>query len=202
MPPRAAYSEQVAAMVRRELAKDPAVGNDVLREKARGLGRGVRRLSPRQFHATYRLPALRSVASVTKSAPAANNTAKSGARNPTTGAAKSAGTTPIETPAVANPVPAPPAGPSAPAAPTVKSRSNGSPAPVEMAPPPASAIPTPTPSSKALARPHAAEREAVRGILQLVAREALATEDRASFVRLLDGLDERAAVILGRFGRA
>ena len=46
-----------------------------------------------------------------------------------------------------------------------------------------------------------AEREAVRAILQTVAREALGTEDRASFVRLLDSLDERSAVILSIFGR-
>jgi hypothetical protein len=57
-------------------------------------------------------------------------------------------------------------------------------------------------TSKAVARPHAAEREAVRQILQLVAREALATEDRASFVRLLERLDERAALILNVFGRS
>ena len=70
---------------------------------------------------------------------------------------------------------------------------------------PASAAPasaSPASSSRALARPHAAEREAVRAILQTVVREALATEDRGSFIRLLDSLDERAAMILGIFGRS
>jgi hypothetical protein len=46
------------------------------------------------------------------------------------------------------------------------------------------------------------EREAVRQLLQLVAREALATEDRAGFVRLVDSLDERAAVIIGLLRRS
>jgi hypothetical protein len=44
MPPRAAYDEQVVAMVRRELAKDPDVGNDLLREKAAEIDRAMRRL--------------------------------------------------------------------------------------------------------------------------------------------------------------
>jgi hypothetical protein len=52
-----------------------------------------------------------------------------------------------------------------------------------------------------VARPHAAEREMVRQVLQQVAREALATEDRTAFVRLHDSLDERATLILAVFGR-
>ena len=56
MPPR---NERIAAMVNTEIAKNRDVGNDVLLEKARAIDPRVRRLSPRQFHATYRLPALR-----------------------------------------------------------------------------------------------------------------------------------------------
>jgi hypothetical protein len=43
-------------MVRRELAKQPGVGNDALREKGLGVDRSVRRRSPHQLRATYRLP--------------------------------------------------------------------------------------------------------------------------------------------------
>ena len=174
MPPS---NERIAAMVRSELAKNPGVGNDVLLEKARSIDPKVRRLSPRQFHATYRLPALRAVA---PKKPAAQKSMATAAPKPA--AAKTA----------------PPA-PTQPPAPAVSAPATSAPAV------PAPAAPAPTASaasgSRALARPHAAEREAVRAILQTVAREALGTEDRASFVRLLDSLDERAAVILGIFGR-
>jgi hypothetical protein len=180
MPPR---NERIATMVRSELAKNPNVDNAVLLEKARSIDPKVRRLSPRQFHATYRLPALRATnrktaePSKTESDRAASNRAE-----PRTAAPKTAAPTP----------PTPPAMPSAPAAPAPAASASGS---------PASASPAAASPGKSLARPHAAEREAVRAILQTVAREALGTEDRASFVRLLDSLDERANVILSIFGR-
>jgi hypothetical protein len=180
MPPR---NERIATMVRSELAKNPNVDNAALLAKARSIDPKVRRLSPRQFHATYRLPALRSVnARPANGKPAAP---KASAPSPTSRAA-AAPATPPATPTA-----------SAPAAPAA------SPAPASNAATAASAAPAApaASSSKALARPHAAEREAVRSILQTVAREALGTEDRASFVRLLDSLDERAAVILSIFGR-
>jgi hypothetical protein len=41
----------------------------------------------------------------------------------------------------------------------------------------------------------------VRQILHVIAREALGTEDRASFVQLLDSLDTRADAIVGMFRR-
>jgi hypothetical protein len=88
--------------------------------------------------------------------------------------------------------------PSAPPTPSAPAAPEGPPAAAPASAAPASAAPTS--SSRALARPHAAEREAVRAMLQTVAREALSTEDRASFVRLLDSLDERANVILSIFG--
>lgn len=51
---------RVANMVRRELDKNPQVPNDTLLEKAKSIDPAlVRGLSPRQFHATFRLPALR-----------------------------------------------------------------------------------------------------------------------------------------------
>src|SRR5262249_33105542 len=56
-------------------------------------------------------------------------------------------------------------------------------------------------TSTALARPSAPEREAVRELLHGVVKEALRTDDRASFIKMLDSLDERAEVILGIFGR-
>ena len=56
MPPR---NERIASMVRSELTKNPNIDNAALLEKARSIDPKVRRLSPRQFHATYRLPALR-----------------------------------------------------------------------------------------------------------------------------------------------
>ena len=178
MPPR---NERVATMVQRELAKNPDVGNDVLLEKAVVFDRSVKRLSPRQFHATYRLPALRSARAKERAngtAPAKSSKAQPAQQRPAV-AAQSA-----------------PSSASQPAAAQSSPQSAGG---------QSSASGTHTSSSSrstALARPHAAEREAVRQILQLVAREALASEDRASFIRLLDSLDERAAVILGVFGRS
>ena len=135
MPPR---NERVAAMVQRELMKNPQVANDVLLGKAVSLDRGIRRLSARQFHATYRLPALRSVSAQAKSGTgraAAESTAKTAPSAPETAMPVSAQrpATP-EQPANAAPTPATP-----------------TPAPAES-------------TSKALARPHAAERETVRRI--------------------------------------
>jgi len=193
MPP---LNERVAVMVRRELAKNPTVGNDVLLEKARAIdARAVRRLSPRQFNATYRLPAVRrakAAAASTASSSASTNGA--GARS--TRAADNGRATPAAAAEARSAAP---------------SASDSSPATAvaSASPPPASepaaaiapAAPSTSSTSTALTRPHAAEREAVRQILQLVAREALASEDRASFIRLLDSLDERAAVILGLFRR-
>jgi hypothetical protein len=197
-------NERVAAMVRAAIVKNPQVDNTELRRRAAEIDRGVRRLSPRQFHATYRLPALRSVASVA-SAPSAKPATTSSPKRDTQpgGAAAKPATQSTPTPAAkpataAAPVPAP--------VPAVAPRSDTMPIPAEVPPqqlPAQSAAAEPSPTrSKALARPHAAEREAVRGILQSIVREALGTEDRASFVRLLDSLDERASVILGLFGRA
>jgi translation initiation factor IF-2 len=193
-------------MVQRELARNVQVGNDVLLAKASEIDRGVRRLSPRQFHATYRLPALRLVnaaagakaAAAAAPARASTSGAKPGAAKP--GAAKSAAKSASpDAAATRAPQPAAPA----PSEPRAEARAAQpkpeAPSHLPASQPAASHAPS---SSKALARPHAAEREAVRAILQLVAREALTTEDRASFVRLLDSLDERAAVILGLFGRA
>jgi outer membrane biosynthesis protein TonB len=169
MPPR---SERVAAMVRQELARDPSIGNAELLKKARGIDPGVRRLSPRQFHATFRLPALRGMQSAAAAKPAPAQSAK-----------------PAPAPA-AKPVAAPP--PSAAAAPAQ------TPAPA-AAPTAAPEPPAHKPASTAVSRPGAAQREVVRQVLQTVAREALAAEDRASFVRLLDSLDQRAAMIMGLF---
>jgi hypothetical protein len=200
MPPR---NERVATMVRNELTKDVNVSNDVLVEKARAMDATLRKLSPRQFHATYRLPALRAV----KQATPGGAPAKSAAKSTGNSAAKTA------TPEPTAPSPAAPATPSA-AAPAKRRgrppRSAQSPA--ETAPSQsssASATPaqpsapaqSPTRSPAAVLRANAAEREAVRQILHSVAREALGTEDRGSFVKLLDSLDERAAVIVGMFVR-
>jgi hypothetical protein len=175
-------------MVRSELTRDPQITNDVLLKKAKAIDPSVRRLSPRQFHATYRLPVVRGT--------------KTAAKLPSKTAAK---------PAPPPPKPASPAPASAPAAPatplpTPASAASAAPATPATASHPAShqashPAPTHRSTSTAVGRPNAAEREAVRQILQLVAREALATEDRGSFIRLLDSLDERAAVILGIFGR-
>jgi len=181
MPPR---SERIAAMVRSELTRDPQITNDVLLKKAKAIDPSVRRLSPRQFHATYRLPVVR------------------GTKTATT---KTAPTTSKPAAAPAKPTPAP--SPAAPSTPAPAASAPVAPAAAPTPAPAAHAAPSPTASthrstSTAVARPNAAEREAVRQILQLVAREALATEDRGSFIRLLDSLDERASVILGVFGRA
>jgi hypothetical protein len=59
----AQLNEQVLAMVRREIEKDPAVTNDVLREKAASIDRSIRKMNGRQFHGSYRLTAARAVAS-------------------------------------------------------------------------------------------------------------------------------------------
>jgi hypothetical protein len=208
-------NERVAAMVRAAIAKNPQVDNAELRRRAAEIDRAVRRLSPRQFHATYRLPALRSVTAASSTPAAQGGAARGGAaRGGAKSAAKSA--TPPTT-STARSASAPTARPAKPAetpaavtsAPTPAARAEASTAPTETTPSQAPAAPAAPaaqslqpPPSKALARPHAAEREAVRAILQTVAREALATEDRAAFVRLLDSLDERANVILGLFGRA
>ena len=183
MPPR---NERIAAMVRGELAKNPNVGNDALLEKARAIDPKVRRLSPRQFHATYRLPALRA------SAPKKAESKAAESRRTESGAAASTAET-----GPAAPSRSPASAPAAPAAVTPSEARGAAAAPASASPASAS----PASASRALARPHAPEREAVRAILQTLAREALGTEDRASFVRLLDSLDERAATILSIFGR-
>ncbi len=54
---------KVLDMVRREMAKDPAVTNDALRKEATAIDSSVRKLSPLQFHGTYRLTASRALAS-------------------------------------------------------------------------------------------------------------------------------------------
>jgi hypothetical protein len=54
---------KVLDMVRREMAKDPAVTNDTLRKKATAIDSSVRKLTPLQFHGTYRLTASRALAS-------------------------------------------------------------------------------------------------------------------------------------------
>ncbi len=54
---------KVLDMVRREMAKDPAVTNDALRKKATAIDPSVRKLTPLQFHGTYRLTASRALAS-------------------------------------------------------------------------------------------------------------------------------------------
>jgi hypothetical protein len=203
MPPR---NERIATMVRNEIARNPNVGNDVLLQKARTLDPSVRRLSPRQFHATYRLPALRSVKQASKPAGAPSGGARAARSAPAAAPAPAAATTAPATPSAApSPAAAPAAASSAPA--TAASTAAHTAAPTAASSATSSATPAAGTSSShgrsstALARPHAAEREAVRQILQLVAREALSTEDRTSFVKLLDSLDERAAVILGIFGR-
>ena len=182
-------------MVRSELAKNPNIDNAALLEKARSIDPKVRRLSPRQFHATYRLPALRATTQrPAESRPAEPTKAASNKAESRTAATKTAARPATPPPPAAPAMPSAPATPAAPAAPV-----SAAPAPAAAAP----AAPSPAAASpgKALARPHAAEREAVRAILQTLAREALGTEDRASFVRLLDSLDERANVILSIFGR-
>jgi hypothetical protein len=55
-------NEKVLAMVRQELKKDPNVTNKALLTKAKRMNRAVGRLSPRQFHAKYRLKVSREMA--------------------------------------------------------------------------------------------------------------------------------------------
>ena len=55
-------NEKVLAMVRQELEKDPGVSNETLLTKAKKISRSVSRISPRQFHAMYRLQAARELA--------------------------------------------------------------------------------------------------------------------------------------------
>ena len=55
-------NEKVVAMVRRELERDPRVKNKALLAKAKRMDRSVGRLSPQQFHATYRLRVMREMA--------------------------------------------------------------------------------------------------------------------------------------------
>ena len=52
-------NERVAEMVRAELSKNPQIGNDVLMKQATAMDAKIKRMSPRQFHATYRLPVVR-----------------------------------------------------------------------------------------------------------------------------------------------
>jgi len=80
----AEVNPKVLDMVRREMAKDPAVTNDALRKKATAIDSSVRKLSPLQFHGTYRLTASRALASggYAKRRPA---TGGSGKRRATTG---------------------------------------------------------------------------------------------------------------------
>ena len=54
---------KVLDMVRREMARNPAVTNDTLRKKAADIDSSVRKLTPLQFHGTYRLTASRALAS-------------------------------------------------------------------------------------------------------------------------------------------
>jgi len=189
MPPRTG-TDRIATMVQRELAKNPAVGNDVLRQKAHALDPQVRRLSARQFHATYRLPALRRVQAHGPAAPAPATSASA----PTSGESRKSTVASPPAPSIIVPSPSAAAAPAGPPAQETEPTETH----IASAPAPGSQRPS---TSTALTRPYAAEREAVRQILQVVAREALVTEDRASFVRLLDSLDERAAVILGLFRR-
>lgn len=54
---------KVLDMVRREMARNPAVTNDALRKKAAAIDSSVRKLTPLRFHGTYRLTASRALAS-------------------------------------------------------------------------------------------------------------------------------------------
>jgi hypothetical protein len=56
-------NQNVLALVRREIEKNPSVSNDVLVEIAAAIDRSVRKLSRQQFHGTYRLTAARAIAS-------------------------------------------------------------------------------------------------------------------------------------------
>lgn len=185
-------------MVRAELAKDGQVGNADLLKKARAIDPKLRRLTSRQFHGTYRLPALRE----------AKRALRASGKEPTPATAKAAsgskstnGTRrgrPRNVPETQGTAPATEVMAAAPRATTVRrkiARDVPAPRTTEAA---ASAAAVP---SRASARPRAADREAVREVLQSVAREALAVEDRASFIRLLDSLDQRAETILSVAGR-
>src|SRR5688572_8135598 len=77
-------NERVAAMVRAELAKDGKVENAVLLKKARSIDPKLRRLSSRQFHGTYRLPALREAKRALRSSSGASSAAKPEKASPTT----------------------------------------------------------------------------------------------------------------------
>jgi hypothetical protein len=80
----AEVNAKVLDMVRREMARNPAVTNDALRKKAAAIDSSVRKLTPLQFHGTYRLTASRALASGgnTKRQPTA---ARSGKRRDTSG---------------------------------------------------------------------------------------------------------------------
>ncbi len=191
-------NERVAAMVRAELAKDGQIGNADLLKKARAIDPKLRRLTSRQFHGTYRLPALREAkralrASGKAPAPAPAKAAAGG--KSTNGTQRGR---PRNVPASQGTASASEIMDAAPREATVRSkiaREVTAPRSTEAS---ASAAPAP---SRAAARPRAADREAVREVLQSVAREALAVEDRASFIRLLDSLDQRAEMILNVAGR-
>ena len=193
-------NERVAAMVRAELAKDGQIGNADLLKKARAIDPKLRRLTSRQFHGTYRLPALREA----KRALRASGKAPAPAPAPAKAAAGGKSTNgtqrgrPRNVPASQGTASASEIMDAAPREATVRSkiaREVTAPRSTEAS---ASAAPAPT---RAAARPRAADREAVREVLQSVAREALAVEDRASFIRLLDSLDQRAEMILNVAGR-
>ena len=55
-------NEKVLAMVRQELERDPNITNKDLLTKGKRIDRSVKGLSPRQFHAMYRLRAAREMA--------------------------------------------------------------------------------------------------------------------------------------------
>jgi hypothetical protein len=176
-------NERVAAMVRAELAKDGKVENAALLKKARTIDPKLRRLTARQFHGTYRLPALREAKRALRSTTGAAAPATAKKTSPTTrggrrrSAAEPQATAPTSAPTSATTNASPPA-----------SSGQGKRA-------------TRRTSASAPASSSAAAREAVRQVLQTVAREAMAVEDRASFIRLLDSLDQRAEMILSVAGR-
>jgi hypothetical protein len=184
-----ARNDTIAAMVRSELTKNPQIDNAALLEQAKQIDPRVRKLSARQFHATYRLPVVRALGRAGASREAATGTparpavpaAPADAPRPRRGRPPRVAAPPTETVAQATPV----ATTSAPVRTPART--------------PATTAARP---STDVSRPNAAEREAVRQILHSIAREALGTEDRASFVRLLDSLDERANGIVGLFRRS
>ena len=175
-------NERVAAMVRAELAKDGKVENEVLLKKARLIEPKLRRLNSRQFHGTYRLPALREAKRALKSTTGASASAKPEKASPTTRGRRRR--------AVVEPQTTAPTSESAGAG--VRARSSGR---------KRAARTSASSSSTATARPQTAARETIRQVLQSVAREAMAVEDRASFIRLLDSLEQRADTILSAAGR-